>query len=59
MMNTTLEQLRSLKLTGMASALQEQLAQANLSALSFALAQRQASGPFAHGRQSEIPTGVH
>ena len=35
MMNTTLEQLRSLKLAGMATALQEQLAQANLSALSF------------------------
>jgi len=35
MINTTLEQLRSLKLAGMATALQEQLAQANLSALSF------------------------
>ena len=35
MMNTTLEQLRSLKLAGMASGLQEQLTQAGLTAMSF------------------------
>lgn len=35
MMNTTLEQLRSLKLAGMASGLQEQLTQAGMTALSF------------------------
>ncbi len=35
MMNTTLEQLRSLKLGGMASGLQEQLTQPGMSALSF------------------------
>jgi len=35
MMNTTLDQLRSLKLAGMATALQEQLAQADRAALSF------------------------
>lgn len=35
MMNTTLEQLRSLKLAGMASGLQEQLTQAGLTGISF------------------------
>ncbi len=35
MMNTTLEQLRSLKLAGMAAGLQEQLCQTDLGALSF------------------------
>ena len=35
MMNTTLEQLRSLKLTGMATGLQEQLTQAGMTGMSF------------------------
>lgn len=35
MMNTTLEQLRSLKLAGMATGLQEQLSQAGMTSLSF------------------------
>ena len=35
MMNTTLEQLRSLKLAGMATGLQEQLSQAGMTNLSF------------------------
>ena len=35
MMNTTLEQLRSLKLAGMATALQEQLSQPGMTGLSF------------------------
>jgi DNA replication protein DnaC len=35
MMNTTLEQLRSLKLNGMAAGLQEQLTQAGMTAMSF------------------------
>lgn len=35
MMNTTIEQLRGLRLTGMATGLQEQLTQAGMSAISF------------------------
>src|ERR1035437_4176050 len=35
MMNTTLEQLRSLKLAGMATGLQEQLTQAGMTGMSF------------------------
>ena len=35
MMNTTLEQLRGLKLNGMAAGLQEQLTQAGMTAMSF------------------------
>jgi hypothetical protein len=35
MMNTTLEQLRDLRLAGMASGLQEQLSQAGMTAISF------------------------
>ena len=35
MMNTTLEQLRGLKLNGMATGLQEQLTQAGMTAMSF------------------------
>ena len=35
MMNTTLEQLRGLKLNGMAASLQEQLTQAGMTAMSF------------------------
>jgi hypothetical protein len=35
MMNTTLEQLRELKLAGMATGLQEQLTQAGMTAMSF------------------------
>jgi DNA replication protein DnaC len=35
MMNTTIEQLRDLRLTGMASGLQEQLSQAGMTAISF------------------------
>jgi DNA replication protein DnaC len=35
MMNTTIEQLRGLRLTGMATGLQEQLAQAGITAISF------------------------
>ncbi len=35
MMNTTIEQLRDLRLPGMATGLQEQLTQAGMTALSF------------------------
>ena len=35
MMNTTIEQLRGLRLAGMASGLEEQLTQAGLTAISF------------------------
>ena len=35
MMNTTLEQLRGLKLNGMATGLQDQLTQAGMTAMSF------------------------
>ena len=35
MMNTTLEQLRSLKLAGMATGLQEQLSQPGMTGMSF------------------------
>ena len=35
MMNTTMEQLRTLKLEGMACALQDQLTQAGMTAMSF------------------------
>jgi hypothetical protein len=35
MMNTTMEQLRSLRLAGMATGLQEQLTQAGMTAMSF------------------------
>jgi hypothetical protein len=35
MMNTTIEQLRGLRLTGMATGLQEQLTQAGMTAISF------------------------
>ena len=62
MMNTTLEQLRGLKLNGMAAGLQEQLTQAGMTAMSFEerlallvdrevyLSQRQAPGAPAQGR---------
>ena len=35
MMNTTMEQLRNLRLPGMAEALQEQITQAGMTAMSF------------------------